>query len=179
MMKWQILLKISPKVNNMKIAITGHTTGIGKRAFERLGPDIIGFSRSNGYDINIFEHRQRIILESSNCDLFINNAPARFGQTELFIELFKVWQHDPSKTIINVGSRIAEIDKLPTSRYDLLHYQADKLILKEMSGRVTGQCQVKYRWFGYVGTEAILKKYPHFTPSDYITEDQAIDILLE
>jgi hypothetical protein len=97
----------------------------------------------------------------------------------MFIEIFKSWQHDPSKTIINVGSRIAEINQLPTSRYDLLQYQADKLILKEMSSRVTGECQVKYRWFGYVGTEAILKKYPHFTQSDYITEDQAIDILLE
>lgn len=163
----------------MKIAITGHTAGIGKRAFERLQPGIIGFSRSNGYDINIFEHRQRIILESANCDLFINNAAAAgFGQTELFIELFNAWRHDPSKTIINVGSRIAEINQLPISRYDLLPYQASKLILKEMSGRVTGQCQVKYRWFGYVGTEAILKKYPHFTPSDYITEDQAVDIIL-
>lgn len=162
----------------MKIAITGHTAGIGKRAYERLTPDIIGFSRSNGYDINNPIDRHRIIAESQNCDVFINNAAAGYGQTELFIELFKAWRDNPHKTIINVGSRIAEINQLPSSHYDLLSYQASKLILREMSSRVAGECQVKYRWFAYVGTEAILKKYPHFTPDDYITEDQAIDIIL-
>ena len=36
----------------MKYAITGHTEGVGLRVFKRLDPNIIGFSRSNGYDIN-------------------------------------------------------------------------------------------------------------------------------
>jgi hypothetical protein len=31
----------------MKIAITGHTQGIGKRLFERLSPNILGFSKSS------------------------------------------------------------------------------------------------------------------------------------
>ena len=29
-----------------------------------------------------------------------------------------------------------------------------------------------------VGDEKILKKYPHFTATDYITEDRAADIIL-
>ena len=161
----------------MRIAITGHTSGIGKCAYTRLTPNIIGFSRSNGYNINNPLDRQRIINESNNCDIFINNAAAGFGQTELFIELFKEWQTQ-DKLIINVGSRIAEIKSLPEHRYELLHYQASKLILKEMSTKVIGRCKVKYKWFGYVGTENILKKYPHFTANDYITEDQAVDIIL-
>jgi short-subunit dehydrogenase len=161
----------------MRIAITGHTSGIGKCAYTRLTPNIIGFSRSNGYNINNPLDRQRIINESNNCDIFINNAAAGFGQTELFIELFKEWQTQ-DKLIINVGSRIAEIKSLPAHRYELLHYQASKLILKEMSTKVIGRCKVKYKWFGYVGTENILKKYPHFTANDYITEDQAVDIIL-
>ena len=47
-----------------------------------------------------------------------------------------------------------------------------------MSFRVRATCKVKYKWFAYVGTEKILKKYPHFNKNDYITEDQAVDIIL-
>lgn len=161
----------------MTTAITGHTSGIGKRLFQRLDPDVIGFSRSNGYDITNPADRKRIIEESEHCDIFINNATADFGQTLLFLELFNSWR-DRNKIIINVGSRIAEIKILPDNRQDLLKYQAEKLILKEMSNRVSGTCIVKYKWFAYVATEKILKKYPHFTPADYITEDQAVDIIL-
>jgi hypothetical protein len=137
----------------------------------------MGFSLSTGYDITSFNDRQRIIEESKNCDVFINNASADFGQTLLFLELFNEWR-DQDKTIINVGSRIAEIPILPKDKKDLLKYQAEKLILKQMSNRVYGTCKVKYKWFAYVGTENILKKYPHFTEQDYITEDQAVDIIL-
>ena len=158
-------------------AITGHTRGIGKKLYEKLSPDAIGFSRSTGYNITNPSDRYRIIQESQHCDVFINNATAEFGQTLLFLELFNSWKNQ-NKTIINVGSRIAEITLLPDNKHDLLKYQAEKLILKEMSNRVTGVCNVKYRWFAYVGTEKILKKYSHFTENDYITEDQAADIIL-
>lgn len=158
-------------------AITGHTSGIGKRLYERLSPNAVGFSLSTGYDITKSSDRYRIIQESQHCDVFINNATADFGQTLLFLELFSLWKNQ-KKTIINVGSRIAEIKILPDNKQDLLKYQAEKLILKEMSNRVTGLCTVKYKWFAYVGTEKILKKYPHFTKADYITEDQAAKIIL-
>jgi short-subunit dehydrogenase len=160
------------------IAITGHTSGIGKCLYNRLCPSAIGFSLSNGYDITIAFDRQRIIREANNCDVFINNAHAGFGQTLLFLELFQAWRNNTNKTIINVGSRITEIKQLPDNRQDLLQYQAEKLILKEMSSRVTGECTIKYKWFGYVGTKKILTKYSHFTESDYITEEQAADIIL-
>lgn len=160
----------------MKYAVTGHTSGIGKTLFERLSPNVIGFSRSTGYNINSYADRQRIINESNDCDVFINNAPAGYGQVDLFIELFQEWK-DKEKTIINVGSRITDII-LPPDRLELMHYQSQKLILKIMSLRVVGTCKVKHRSFGYVGTEAILKKYPHFTKADYISIDQAVDIIL-
>ena len=38
----------------MKIAITGHTKGIGK-AIADLYPNVIGFSRSKGYDISVLD----------------------------------------------------------------------------------------------------------------------------
>lgn len=163
----------------MKYAITGHTSGIGKRFFERLSPNVIGFSKSTGYDITSPSDRRRIINEVEDCDVFVNNANAGYGQTLLLIELFKAWK-DQKKTIINVGSRVAEMT-LPISRLDLLHYQSEKLLLKEMTNKiqsVKSECVVKYKWFGYVGTEKILSKYSNFTTNDYITEDQAVDIIL-
>jgi hypothetical protein len=159
-------------------AITGHTAGIGKCIYNRMSTSAVGFSLTTGYDITSAFDRQRIINESINCHVFINNAPAGSGQTLLFLELFQLWKNDPNKTIINVGSRIAEIKELPINRHDLLQYQAEKLILKEMTSRVTGSCNIKYKWFGYVGTKKILAKYPHFTESDYITEEQAADMIL-
>lgn len=161
----------------MKIAITGHSQGIGKCLFQKMSPNIIGFSRSNGYDINNKEDRRRIIQQSKDCDIFINNAESNFAQTYMLIDLFKEWK-DTDKTIINVGSRISEI-KLPESRLELLEYQAQKMTLKTMVNQLQGfNCQVTYKWFAYVGTEKILKKYPHFTAADYITEEQAVDIIL-
>jgi hypothetical protein len=146
--------------------------------FNRLSPAAIGFSLSTGYDIRNKADRKRIIDESEDCDVFINNAPAGFAQTELFLELFEHWR-DKDKTIINVGSRIAEIQALPLNRQSLLGYQAEKLILKEMSKKTQGaKCKVNYRWFAYVGTERILKKYPNFTEKDYISVDSAIEIIL-
>ncbi len=163
----------------MKYAVTGHTQGVGKRAFERLSPNIIGFSKSTGYDITIKEHRQRIIRESYDCDIFINNATDGFGQTYLLIDLANTWKDQPDKKIINVGSRVAEII-LPKNMMHLAEYQAEKISVKNMSLRLAAltQCKIEYKWFAYVGTEKILKKYPHFTPADYITEDQAVDIIL-
>ena len=163
----------------MKYAVTGHTQGIGKSLFDRLTPNCIGFSKSTGYDITDKDCRRDIIKHSNDCDVFINNATAEMGQTLLLIELFNEWK-DTNKVIINVGSRIAEF---PTAvnHYNLLSYQAEKLILKEMALRLQGleKCEVRYRWFAYVGTEKILNKYPDFTyPNDYITEEQACDIIL-
>jgi hypothetical protein len=160
----------------IQYALTGHTTGIGKEVYDRLSPNCIGFSKSTGYDITIAGDRKKIIDESATCDIFINNATSGFGQTELFLELFNAWRNT-DKTIINVGSRIAEII-LPSDRHDLLYYQAQKTILKKMSYLARGGCKVRYRWFSYVGTDEILRKYPHFTASDYITVSAAADIIL-
>lgn len=161
-----------------KYAVTGHTQGIGKRLHERLSPNVIGFSRTNGYDITRPEDRRRIIAESADCDVFINNAHRRDAQTLLFINLVKEWKDREDKTIINVGSRITDLI-MPNDALDLLEYQAAKVLLKEMTYKVPNvKCKIKYQSFGYVGTEAILAKYPHFTEKDYISLDAACDIIL-
>jgi short-subunit dehydrogenase len=159
----------------MKYAITGHTQGIGKSIFERLSPNIVGFSKSLGYDIKNFKDRQQLIKESQDVDVFINNACDGFGQVDLLIDLFHFWK-DTNKTIINVGSRIAE-EKIQPEYIHLLPYYACKTSLKSLCNDLQGySCNVKYCYFGYVGTERILKKYPNL--KDYISINDAVNIIL-
>ena len=161
----------------MKYAVTGHTYGIGQALHQQLGG--LGFSKSTGHDICDPHVRKDIINACRDVDVFINNAPAGFGQSQMLLELWEKW-HDQDKTIINVGSRIAEIE-LPPEYTHLLKYQMHKRTLKELSNTLTkldSPCKVKYRWFAYVGTPKILAKYPQFTPQDYISIDEAVGIIL-
>jgi len=69
---------------NKKVAITGHTRGLGQelaQMFRLLGWEVIGFSKSQGIDI---ENDQAYIIEKiRDCDLFVNNAYANGKQLDL------------------------------------------------------------------------------------------------
>lgn len=60
----------------MKVVITGHTYGIGKALYEHFqtfgGWEVVGLSRSNGYDID--KNFDKVVEAASGCFLFINNA---------------------------------------------------------------------------------------------------------
>ena len=90
----------------MKIAITGHSKGIGKACYDVLSNDhdVIGFSRSNGFNI---KEPKKIITASIGCDVFINNAYRMNtdDQLNLFNLFFKQWKDNPYKIIINIGSK--------------------------------------------------------------------------
>jgi NAD(P)-dependent dehydrogenase (short-subunit alcohol dehydrogenase family) len=95
-----------------KIVVTGHTKGIGKAIFDYFKLkeyDVVGFSRSTGYDISNPAHRQLIVSELENADIFVNNAYVNFdnSQLELLTMAFNKWRPDPSKLIINISSRAA------------------------------------------------------------------------
>jgi NAD(P)-dependent dehydrogenase (short-subunit alcohol dehydrogenase family) len=92
-------------MNIKKIAITGHSRGIGKSLVDRFSDEyeVIGFSRANGYDISRDEDLERIIAESIDCDIFINNAYHFDQQTKLA----KMWNDvhiDNEHFIINVST---------------------------------------------------------------------------
>ena len=160
------------------IGITGHTSGIGKAVFARLGSDACGFSTSNGHDITSAQDRKKIIKSVRHCRVFINNASDGFGQTELLIELFQEW-HEQSKLILNVGSRIAELTHTKGNLH-LLPYLSQKKSLKFTVAEIQNYpCRVEYVWFGFVGTARILSKYPHFTENDFISVDAAADIIMK
>lgn len=117
----------------MKIAITGHTKGIGKSFFnllEQRGHDIIGFARSENTNIR----RVPFISEKINeCDLFINNAQESFAQTDLLYAVWSKWT-GTTKWIWNIST---EMTQQPTesvgeneNMIDLSMYRTQKTALE-------------------------------------------------
>ena len=133
----------------MKIAITGHTSGIGKALFESFD-DVVGFSRSNGYDLNT--DIDKIISESLSADIFINNAYCGFRQVELLYQLFKKWK-DLDKTIVNISSNSGDgIKKSPHI------YAVHKASLDKMSEQLSYQnskCKIINVRPGWVDTPRV------------------------
>jgi hypothetical protein len=108
----------------MRIAITGHTKGIGLALKEYYEKDhiVIGFSRTNGYNITDYK---RIVQESLDCDIFINNAYYENYQTLLLEKLYQHWK-DTEKIIVNIGTVQTEYFK---QDYDSPYFK-NKLNLK-------------------------------------------------
>lgn len=91
----------------MKIAITGHTSGLGKILFDHwsINHEVVGLSRSTGHDIS--KHRDQIIETVSTCDLFFNNAHYGTCQAKLLLALVDKL---PIITSGSMGADYAHID---------------------------------------------------------------------
>lgn len=75
--------------NKNKIAVIGHTRGIGKAIadlYANNGHTVIGMSRSNGFDIT--QDQQKIVDSVSDCDLVVLNAYSGRCQLELLKHLY-------------------------------------------------------------------------------------------
>jgi nucleoside-diphosphate-sugar epimerase len=82
----------------MKIAITGHTSGIGQALAEAYyGHDIVGLSKRDGNNIR---NTPKIASLIEPCDMFINNAQEGFAQTELLFEVTQRWAHTNKQIIV-------------------------------------------------------------------------------
>ena len=121
----------------MKIAITGHTAGIGKaftKILESRGHKIMGISRRTGDNIRRIEHTANLI---EPCDMFINNAQTQYAQTELLYAVWQRWQGKEEKYIWNISTQMTEhpINSTPDGQNDLTmsQYRNQKLALEEAS----------------------------------------------
>lgn len=138
----------------MKIALTGHTSGIGKE-LHNLYPDAICFSRSNGFDIANNHIRNSIVEKSQICDVFINNAYAGNAQQELLSCFWEQWKNK-DKIIINISSRAA--DYSTNNSYQHYNYASYKHALENTSlymAQLQMPCKVICVKPGYVDTPAI------------------------
>ena len=152
----------------MKIAITGHTTGIGKAiadACEAEGHEIVGFSRSTGY--HLFQDIEGVIADSEDCDVFVNNRYeyCKPQQIELLYQMFELWRGQ-DKRIINISSRAGSYTAFgKIDRYAIHKHALDKAceqlsILRDMRPRITN---IKP---GYVDTDSVkhIVNNPKLTP---------------
>ena len=117
----------------MNIALTGHSKGLGKALFEFLSQkhEIVGFSRSNGYDIKSPFDRKKIIKESKDCDIFINLVHNYYHQTDLLLELHKSWK-GLQKYIINIGTSAVDDWNFGLGDYQMSEYKVQKTTLVDM-----------------------------------------------
>jgi nucleoside-diphosphate-sugar epimerase len=114
----------------MKIAITGHSAGIGQalaKEYTARGHEIIGLSKRHGHNIRVVPKIADLI---EPCDVFINNAQAGFAQTELLFEIAKRWNHT-NKHVIVISTMMAQdpVSVLPGIEMNL--YRVQKVTLEE------------------------------------------------
>jgi len=113
--------------NTMKIAITGHSAGIGKalaEQYQQRGHEIVGLSRRDGHNIR---NIPKIADHIESCDMFINNAQAGFAQTELLFEMARRW-NNTGKHILVISTAMTEfpVSVLP----GMTEYWCQKTILE-------------------------------------------------
>jgi len=92
----------------MKIAVTGHTRGIGKAIYAKLSSShtVRGYSITEGYDIANEHIRKKILQDISNFDVFVNNAFHKTGQTKLLQDCIELWDGaKEKKLIIHINSK--------------------------------------------------------------------------
>jgi NADP-dependent 3-hydroxy acid dehydrogenase YdfG len=115
----------------LKIAITGHTAGIGQalaKEYQLDGHEIVGLSKREGNNIR---NIPKICDQIEPCDIFVNNAQAGYAQTELLFEMSQRWQ-GTKKHIIVISTMMTQdpISVLPG--LDMLAYHQQKVTLEEM-----------------------------------------------
>lgn len=114
-----------------KIAITGHSAGIGQalsKIYESHGHTIVGLSRRNGYNIRSIP---KLVSVIESCDVFINNAQVGFAQTELLFAVYQVWKGQEGKRIINISSLMTSMPVSSISGIEMMQYYVQKKTLEE------------------------------------------------
>ena len=115
----------------MKIAITGHTAGIGQaltKVYQSQGHEVVGLSKRDGHNIR---NIPKIITHIEPCDMFINNAQDGFAQTELLFEMYKIWKGQSGKRIINISTIMATQPVSVLPGIDMIAYRNQKVALEQ------------------------------------------------
>lgn len=114
----------------MKIAITGHTAGIGQALageYARNGHEIVGLSQREGNNIR---NIPKICNQIESCDVFVNNAQAGYAQTELLFEMSQRWS-GTKKHIIVISTMMTQDPISPLPGLDMDQYRVQKVALEQ------------------------------------------------
>ena len=157
-----------------KIIITGHTSGIGKAIYDKFKEiscrEIVGMSRSNGYDID--KDFDKIVKEASGCELFINNAYRDSQQLKL-VEALK----DKVDMMVVMGSVSRFYPELIPTQY--VH---DKQVLAEACRLISlnpNGIPLLHLDLGFIEGTTIEENDPTAFVSDYNTsKDDIVDTII-
>jgi nucleoside-diphosphate-sugar epimerase len=114
----------------MKIAITGHTAGIGQalaQEYQINGDEIVGLSQRDGNNIR---NTPKICDQIEPCDVFVNNAQAGYAQTELLFEMARRWT-GTNKHIVVISTMMTQEPVCSIPGLDMDHYRLQKVALEE------------------------------------------------
>jgi NADP-dependent 3-hydroxy acid dehydrogenase YdfG len=114
----------------MKIAITGHTAGIGQalaNLYSQQGHVIIGLSRREGNNIR---NIPKICDQIEPCDMFVNNAQSGYAQTELLFEMARRWT-GTKKHIVVISTQMTQDPVSALPGLDMDQYRIQKVALEE------------------------------------------------
>ena len=84
--------------NKNKICIIGHTKGIGKAIADISKLEVVGLSRSNGYDLS--GSLENIINKIDDCEYIVVNAYAGNNQLELLKRIYNKYQYENKKVAV-------------------------------------------------------------------------------
>lgn len=190
-------------MQNIKVAITGHTKGIGK-AFASYFKDyeVHGFSRSNGWDLFREESLNALVHNIKDFDILVNSAPIGVNQLKLFDRVFELWE-GKDKSIINISSIGGDMDakiikdfqdyyveKLDggenahfPSVLDLEHYITNKVNLDKSSSSKVLNTNLRQKGLPYIlnlKSGAVDTEFLHAGPSNlmkhYLTVDEFMKV---
>jgi nucleoside-diphosphate-sugar epimerase len=139
----------------MKIALTGHTSGLGECMYRHFDVDC-AFSRSNGYDLLEEHNRARMLEEIEHCDVFINNAFPGYAadqtrgmdtQLDILYRVYSQWENQ-NKLIVHLGSNTTDGIKSHVWPYAAAKAASDKAC-EQLSYLKTGPSVCNIR-FGYI-----------------------------
>ena len=96
---------------NKKIAVIGHTRGIGKAIadlYKKKKYEVVGMSKSNGFDI--IHDQEKIVEKIEHCDLVVLNAHADRGQLNLLKRIYGLYAFDKMKVAVITSTSGTEED---------------------------------------------------------------------
>jgi short-subunit dehydrogenase len=178
----------------VKVAITGHTSGLGAELWKRFEPiadTMLGFSRSNGYDISVRDNVKSIIEQTKEYDVFINNAYWGFAQVDLLNAVYKSWLGRKGTYVINISSNTSYHQKTRHHPYAIHKIALDEQIrqiqaLKEwptlmnfrpgafeskMANMIDGVLRPKQKWQMETSTAADFIMYAFNNRHKFIIRD--------
>ena len=130
----------------MKVAITGHTGGIGQglyNYFQERGYQVGGFSEDNGFLLPDAE--SQILEQIEDCDIFVNNALPVTSQINLLTQLWPKWK-DADKKIIVLGSMISQMEDVLPNMEDVLPNAQTYQQQKQELDRLCKHLQYEGEW---------------------------------